>query len=209
MRFLIVDDHAVVRRGTMEILSDYSDDVTFHEAGSSGEALSLLGQFAFDLVLLDISLPDENGLETLKKIRRVHPALPVLILSMHPEEEYAIRTFRSGANGYLAKNSAPEELITAVKKVLQGGKYLSPDLSDRLLHEYIDPKAVRRPSEQLSQREYQILSALAAGKTLTAIAAEMSLSVKTVSTYRARVMKKLKLANNAQLIRYAMQNAIA
>ena len=204
MKFLIVDDHAVVRRGTIEIVSDFSDEVDFDEAGSSAEALDKVAAGGHDLVLLDISLPDESGLETLKKIRAARPELPVLILSMHPEEEYAVRTFKVGADGYLAKGSAPDELVNAIRKVLSGGKYVSSSLSDRLVSELLEPKRTKRPQELLSHREYEVLAMLARGNKLTAIAEDMGLSVKTASTYKTRGMKKLGLKNNAELVRYAM-----
>ncbi|MDD4952861.1 MAG: response regulator transcription factor [Desulfovibrionaceae bacterium] len=204
MKILIVDDHAVVRRGTIEIVSDFSDEVDFDEAGSSAEALGKVAAGGHDLVLLDISLPDESGLETLKKIRAARPELPVLILSMHPEEEYAVRTFKVGADGYLAKGSAPDELVNAIRKVLSGGKYVSSSLSDRLVSELLEPKRTKRPQELLSHREYEVLAMLARGNKLTAIAEDMGLSVKTASTYKTRGMKKLGLKNNAELVRYAM-----
>ncbi|MBN2140818.1 MAG: response regulator transcription factor [Desulfovibrionaceae bacterium] len=204
MKILIVDDHAVVRRGTIEIVSDFSDDVEFDEAGSSAEALDKVAAGGHDLVLLDISLPDESGLETLKKIRAARPGLPVLILSMHPEEEYAVRTFKVGADGYLAKGSAPDELVNAIRKVLSGGKYVSASLSDRLVSELVEPKRTKRPQELLSHREYEVLAMLAKGNKLTAIAEDMGLSVKTASTYKTRGMRKLGLTNNAELVRYAM-----
>ncbi|MDD4953123.1 MAG: response regulator transcription factor [Desulfovibrionaceae bacterium] len=204
MKILIVDDHAVVRRGTIEIVSDFSDQVEFDEAGSSAEALDKVAAGGHDLVLLDISLPDESGLETLKKIRAARPGLPVLILSMHPEEEYAVRTFKVGADGYLAKGSAPDELVNAIRKVLSGGKYVSAALSDRLVSELVEPKRTKRPQELLSHREYEVLAMLAKGNKLTAIAEDMGLSVKTASTYKTRGMRKLGLTNNAELVRYAM-----
>lgn len=204
MKFLIVDDHAVVRRGTMEIVADISESINFDEAASSREALDKLEAGGHDLVLLDISLPDESGLETLRKIRTERPQLPVLILSMHPEEEYAVRMLKSGANGYLAKNSAPDELVTAIRKVLSGARYVSPSLRDRLVDDLIEPRRTKKAYEVLSHREYQVLAALARGEKVTDIAEKMGVSVKTVSTYRVRGMRKLKLENYAQLVRYAM-----
>lgn len=208
MRFLIVDDHAVVRRGTIEIVADISDSIQFDEAGTSEAALKNIEKQEYALILLDISLPDESGLQVLKKIRTKKPALPILVLSMHPEEEYAVRAFKMGADGYLTKNSAPDELIQAIKKVMNGGKYVSASMGDKLISDLRVTQGRKMPQEILSPKEFEVLSLLAQGNKSTAIAKMKGISVKTVSTYKVRGMKKLKLKNNAELVRYALSNGL-
>ncbi|WP_316975590.1 response regulator transcription factor [Shumkonia mesophila] len=204
MRILLVDDHAVVRKGIKEIASISVGTADFDEAETGCDAMRMIGGTDYDLVILDISLPDRSGLEVLRLIRKDRADLPVLILSMHPENGYAARAFEAGANGYLTKGSVPEELQDAIEKVLKGGRYTSPTLVDSLVRQLLDPVRPAKPHDVLSEREYEVLRRLARGERLTAIANQMDLSTKTVATYRSRAMKKLNLENAAQLFRYAM-----
>lgn len=204
MRILLVDDHAVVRKGIKEIASISVGAADFDEAETGGDAIAMIGAADYDLVILDISLPDQSGLDVLRRIREERPGLPVLILSMHPENGYAARAFEAGANGYLTKGSVPEELQDAIEKILKGCRYTSPTLVDSLVRQLLDPVRPTKPHDVLSEREYEVLRRLARGERLTAIANQMDLSTKTVATYRSRAMKKLNLANAAQLFRYAM-----
>lgn len=204
MRILLVDDHAVVRKGIKEIASISVGNADFDEAETGCDAMRMIGNADYDLVILDISLPDQSGLDILRRIRKDRADLPVLILSMHPENGYAARAFEAGANGYLTKGSVPEELQDAIEKVLKGGRYTSPTLVDSLVRQLLDPVRPPKPHDVLSEREYEVLSRLARGERLTAIANQMDLSAKTVATYRSRAMRKLNLENTAQLFRYAM-----
>ena len=206
VKFLIVDDHTVVRRGIMEILADFSDQASFDEANTAREALVKLGGGEYDMVLLDISLPDGSGLDVLKELRREGSEMPVLILSMHPEEDYAIWAFRAGADGYLTKSSASAELVNAARKILEGGKYVSPGLAGQLAEELSKPRKYDKPHRLLSGREHFVSCALARGSSSKDIAAELGVSAKTVSTYKTRAMKKLRVDNTAQLVRYVLEN---
>lgn len=203
-RILIVEDHNIVRRGIMRVLKELLEiPLEFEEAASGQEALDKISGGNFCLVLLDISLPGRNGLEVLKQLRQQQPKLPVLILSMHPEQQYAVRAIRAGAAGYVTKDSAPEELKSAVEKVLRGGRYLNASQADLLA----DALRERRPEEinlheTLSDREYQLARMMTSGMTMTEIARELSLSVKTISTYRTRILEKLRLRSNADIISY-------
>lgn len=198
---LVVDDHAVVRRGTMDILADMAMDFTFREAGTSAGALEALAAGPCSLVLLDLSLPDESGFETLAAIRRRDPELPVIILSMHVEAEYARRALVLGANGYLGKNSAPGELATAIVRVLAGETYVSPGLSGELTAR----RGQGGGTPRLSPREREVMHRLAQGEKLTDVAAAMRVTVQTAGTYRARIMKKLGLSTTADFFRYALE----
>jgi two-component system, NarL family, invasion response regulator UvrY len=204
---LIADDHAVVRQGLKQILEEQPDIRISGEAGNGGELLELLGHEARDIVVMDISMPGRNGLEVLKDIRQAYPKLPVLILSMHPESQYALRALRSGAAGYLTKESAPQELVNAVRHAVSGRKYVSAALAEQLASE-LDRPAEKALHEYLSDRELQILCMIASGKTPTAIAQELALSVKTVSTYRTRILHKMKMSNSAELTHYAIDNKL-
>jgi two-component system, NarL family, invasion response regulator UvrY len=207
---LIVDDHAILRKGVIMSMEDTRLCVSCDEASNAEEALRKLAARKFDLVLLDISLPGRNGLDLLKQLSRDYPALPVVILSMYPEEDYAIRALSLGACGYLTKESASEEIETAVQKVLSGGRYISPSLAETVavhLGSGLDKGAL--PHDALSSREAQFLRMIGSGKTPSQIADELSLSIKTVSTYRSRVLAKLKLSNNAELIKYAIKHGLA
>lgn len=205
MKILIADDHAIVRKGLVQILADSPDAILVDEASDGREALAKVAGGDFDLVLLDISMPGRGGLEVLKELKSRSPRLPVLILSMHPEEQYAVRAMRSGASGYLAKGSASDELVNAIRKVLSGGRYISSFLTEKLA-DALDIHTEEKLHETLSNREYQVLRMIGAGKTATEIAVEMSLSVKTISTFRARILDKMRMKNNAELTCYAIQN---
>jgi DNA-binding NarL/FixJ family response regulator len=208
IKVLIVDDHAVVRQGLKQIITDVPDMTVVGEATDGVEALGKVQTEECDVLVLDISLPDRNGLDILKDVRVVRPKLPVLILSMHAEEQFAVRLLRAGASGYLNKESAPEELVKAIYKVVEGGKYISPALAERLAFE-IEGEVNKLPHETLSDREFQVMGLLAAGKTVKEIAESLSLSAKTVSTYRTRILTKMNLKTNADLIHYAIQNGLA
>jgi len=205
IRVLIADDHTVVRQGLRQILSQDPQLEVIGEAVNGAEVLAMVDGLKLDALVLDITMPGKNGLDVLKELRRKHPALPVLVLSMHPEDQFAIRMLRAGAAGYITKESAPEELIGALKKVCKGGKYVSPQLAEKLAV-FIEDDKGRPLHEQLSDREYQVMNMLALGKTVSEIADELLLSAKTVSTYRTRVLEKMKMTTNADLTRYALQN---
>lgn len=206
-RILLVDDHPVVRQGIHRILAASLVDATIDEAGTGDEALAKIRGREWDLVVLDLTMPGLSGLDLVKLLRRERPKLPVLILSMHPATEFARRALSAGAYGYVTKESAPTELVTAVNHLLGGQKYVSPTLAE-LLALGLHPDRGERPHERLSDREYQVLRMLARGKTVSQIAADLSLSVKTVSTYRARVLDKLNMKTTAELMRYGIENRL-
>jgi two-component system, NarL family, invasion response regulator UvrY len=207
IRLLIGDDHAVVRKGMKQILAETKDIVVADEAGNGREVLEKVRKNDFDMVLLDISMPGRDGLEVLKELKNLKPKLPVLMLSMYPEEQYAVRSLRSGASGYLTKDSAPDELISAIRKVSSGGKYVSSSLAEKLAHK-LGADAEKPLHEALSDREYQVMCMIASGKTVKEMGEELSLSVKTVSTYRSRILNKMRLKGNAELTRYAIDNKL-
>jgi two-component system invasion response regulator UvrY len=207
IRVFVADDHAVVRRGVLQILEDVPDIVVAGEAGSGRETLRGVQAADPDVLLLDIAMPEGGGLEVLAQVRSLRPELRVLFLSMYPEKQYAIRALRAGAAGYLTKESAPEELVAAIRKAAQGGTYVSQSLAEKLAGE-VKGEAPKEPHEALSDREYQVVRLLAAGKTVGEIAAELSLSIKTVSTYRARILEKLGLKSTAEIIRYAFEQGL-
>lgn len=207
IRILVVDDHAIVRRGLIQILADHCDMSVIGEASDAAELFALARTQAWDIAILDVSMPGRGGLEVLKELKTEFPSRPVLILSVHPEDQYAVRAFRAGAAGYLTKDSAPVELVNAIRKAMQGGKYVTPSLAERLAFN-LAPDPDRLPHEALSDREYQVLCSIASGKTVTEIAEEMSLSVKTISTYRTRLLEKMSLKNNAELTHYAIQQGL-
>ena len=207
LRVLIADDHPVVRQGLRQILADEPDIVVAGEAANAREVLDMARRTTCDVVLLDVTMPGRSGLEALKDLRREHPKLPVLILSIHPEDQLGVRAIQGGAAGYVTKDSAPEELVTAIRKVCSGGKYVSPALAERLAA-HIAADSPGSLHAALSDREFEVLRSISGGKTVTQIAKELSLSVKTISTYRARVLQKLQLKNNAQLTRYALDNRL-
>ncbi len=205
LKILLADDHAVVVQGVKQILAESFDQPTFGEAQNVHELLDLVGKKDWDIVVLDLTMPGGNGLEALKQIKHDHPRLPVLILTMFPEDQYAVRTIIAGAAGYLNKESAPEELVQAIRKILQGGQYISAAVADELVlharHENDLPL-----HKQLSDREYQVLCLIASGKEVKEISTELSLSAKTISTYRARLLVKMNMKTNAELTYYAVQN---
>jgi len=205
---LIADDHAIVRQGLRQILSETDDLLVSGEASDGVDAMRLVRQQHWDVVLLDVSMPNRNGIDTLKMLKKEFPRLPVLILSMHPEEQYAVRALKAGASGYLTKQSAPELLVTAIRQVASGNKYVSPSLAMKLADAIAEERDDRLPHEALSDREYQIFCLIAAGRPLTQIAEELNISVKTVSEYRKRVLDKMKLDTNAELIHYGLKHGL-
>ena len=205
IRVLIADDHVVVRQGLKQILGDTPELLVAGEAINGQEVLDKIRAEAWDVVVLDISMPDHSGLDILKQLKAEQPKLPVLVLSMHPEDRYAMRVLKAGASGYLAKDSAADELVKAIRKVVSGGRYVSPSLAEKMAFD-VGADASKLPHETLSDREFQVLRLIADGKSVTEIAAELSLSVKTVSTYRARLLEKMNLSTNAELIHYAIRN---
>jgi two-component system invasion response regulator UvrY len=207
IKVLIADDHTVVRQGLKQILANDEQLTVVGEAASGNEVLKQLENLNVDVLILDITMPGKNGLDVLKEVKRKRPALPVLVLSMHPEDQFAIRILRAGAAGYITKESAPEELVEALRKVCSGGKYVSPQLAEKLAV-FIEDDTTRSLHERLSDREFEILRMLALGKTVTEVADELLLSVKTVSTYRSRVLDKMKMTTNAELTKYALQNGL-
>lgn len=207
MRILICDDHAVIRQGLKQILSDGFERTTFGEAANATETLDLVWKQKWDVIMLDITMPGRSGLDILKEIKHAHPRVPVLILSVHPEDQFAVRVLKAGASGYLTKDSAPTELVAAVKKVFAGGRHVSPALAEKLASDLVNGKG-KPPEEQLSDREFQVLGLIASGKTIKEIGATLSLSVKTVSTYRARLLQKMGMKTNAELMHYAMERGL-
>ena len=205
LRALIADDHAILRRGLKEILAEEFDVAGFGEANNASQVLELIHRQNWDILILDITMPGRSGLEVLKEVKHEYPRLPVLVLSIHPEDQFAIRTLKAGAAGYMTKENAPEELIKAIKKVLGGGKYVSSSLAEKLAAE-LTADAGKPPHDALSDREYQVMRMIASGKTVRVIADELSLSVKTVSTHRARLLEKMKMKNNAELMYYVLTN---
>ena len=207
IKILIADAHPIVRAGFKQVIADTPDMLVADEAGNGQEVLNLIGKKDYDLVLLDISMPGRSGLEILKDLKSEKPKLPVLILSIYPEEQYAVRALRAGASGYMTKASAANELIAAIRKISAGGKYISASLAEKLAF-YLDGDATRPPHETLSDREYQVMLMIASGKTVTEIADELCLSVKTISTYRTHILEKMKMKNNAEITLYAVQNKL-
>ena len=207
IRVLVADDHTVVRRGLVQILADAPNMVVAGEASTGREVLQALWKHDYDVLVLDISMPEGGGLEVLQQLQTLKPDLPVLILSMHPERQYAVRALKSGANGYLTKESVPDELIAAIRKVASGGKYVSQSLAEKLASELVR-EAEKEPHQTLSDRELQVMTLLAAGKSVTDVAEELSLSVKTISTYRVRILKKLGLDSTAEIMRYAIERGL-
>jgi two-component system invasion response regulator UvrY len=204
---MIVDDHLIVREGLKQIITESSDIRVVDEASNGTEALAKVKHAKCDVLLLDISMPGRSGLEILKDLKHEAPSLSVLILTMHPEEQYAVRVLKAGASGYLTKESAPDELIEAIRKVSKGGKYISPTLAEKLAFD-LEIDTGRPPHETLSDREFQVLRMIASGKTVTEIADEMVLSVKTISTYRSRILEKMRMKTNAELTYYSIKNQL-
>lgn len=190
-----------------QILADEYRRATFGEAGNAQEVIDRVWNEEWDVVILDVTMPGRSGLEALREIRKSKPRLPVLVLSMHPEDQFAMRVLKSGASGYMTKESAPAELVGAIKKVINGGRYISPALAEKMAA-YLDTDFQRAPHERLSNREFLVLRLIASGKTVSQIADELALSVKTISTYRARILEKMVMASNAELTHYAIQNKL-
>jgi DNA-binding NarL/FixJ family response regulator len=204
MRILLADDHAIVRRGLRELLCEEFPTAYCEEAATGEDAVQLFSRHSFDLVVLDISMPRRGGLDALKELQAHRPHVPVIVLSQHGEEQYAIRALRAGARAYLTKGNAPEELVRAARKVLGGGSYVTESLAEQLAGSLAIDRQ-KPPHESLSDRELQVLRMLASGKSVKEIAGELSLSEKTVSTYRSRVLEKMQMTSNAQLMRYALR----
>jgi len=207
IKILIADDHPVVRRGLREIIKKAFDLVMVDEASNGQEVLERVSKNDYDVVLLDISMPGRSGLDVLKELKGQKPKLPVLVLSIHPEEQYAVRVLKAGASGYLTKESAQDELISALQNVSTGRKYITPSLAERLAFD-LEMDTERPPHESLSDREYQVMCMIASGKTVKEIAEELFLSVKTVSTYRARLLDKMRMKSSAELTYYAIKHRL-
>ena len=207
IRLLIADDHAVVRKGLKQIVTETADMVVAGEAANGHEVLEMSLHDDWDVVLLDIGMPGRGGIDVLKQLKSERPHLPVLVLSVYPEEQYAVRALRAGASGYLTKDSAPEDLIAAIRKVARGGKFVSDSLAEKLAFD-LAPDVERPIHDRLSDREYQVILMIAAGKTVKEIADELSLSVKTISTNRTRALDKMGMKNNADIARYAAKNGL-
>ncbi len=207
MRILIVDDHAVVRQGIKQIITDMDNPVEVGEAGNGSDAVRLLREGEWDMVLLDINLPGKNGIEVLKQIKSEWKKLPVLMLSMYSEDQYAMRAIRSGAAGYMTKETAPDELLNAIGKVTRGGRYISAAVAEKLVFDQ-DEGGDELPHHELSDREYEVLRLIASGNTVSEIAELLALSVKTISTYRSRILEKMKMKHNAELTHYAIKHEL-
>ena len=207
LKILIADDHAIVRQGLKQIVTETPDMVVAGEASNGQELLNKIKESDYDVVVLDITMPGRDGMDVLKQLRSEKPELPVLMLSIHPEEQYALRALRAGASGYLTKESAPDELVVAIQKVSRGGKYISSSLAEKLAFE-LEVGREQAPHETLSDREYHVMCLIASGKSVMEIAQELSLSEKTISTYRSRILEKMKMKNNAELTYYAIKNQL-
>ena len=207
IRILIADDHSVVRQGLQQIVSERTDMTVAGQAASGQEALDLVRENEFDVAIIDIAMPGRGGLDILRDLRATRPDMRVIVLSMYSEEQYAVRSLRDGASAYLTKTSAPDELLLAIETVAAGRRYITPSIADRLAG-YIEDSAERPAHELLSDREMQVLVLIGSGKTVGEIAEQLTLSVKTVSTYRSRVLEKMGMASNADLIRYAIHHRL-
>ena len=207
IKVLIADDPPIVRQGLRQILSEIPDMLVAGEAVNGQETLDQVRAGGWDVLVLDITMPDRSGLDILKELKHQQPHLPVLVLSIHAEEQFAVRLLKAGASGYLTKENAPDELVKAIRKVVDGGKYISRNLAESLAFS-LDVDSDRPRHESLSDREFQVMQLMASGKTLTEMADELSLSAKTVSTYRSRLMEKMNLKTNAEIVRYAIENGL-
>jgi len=208
LKFLITDDHAIIRKGLKQILMEEYPSATIDEAVNAEEAIQITIQKEYDVIICDLSMPGRSGLDVVDHIKQNYPKLPVLILSIHPEEQYAIRALRAGAAGYLSKDAATDELVKAVQRVLQGRKYISPSLAEKMAMD-LDADTSKAAHETLSNRELHVFKLIAEGKSISAIAELLSLSVTTVSTYRARIMLKMNMKTNAELTKYGIENKLA
>ena len=207
IRLLIADDHAIFREGLKHILEEHPDIIVADEAKNGQEVLDNIWKREYDMVLLDIGMPGMPAIEVLKKVKNDKPRLPILVLSMYPEEQYAVRVIKAGASGYLTKESAPEELITAIRKITAGRKYITSSVAEKLAAE-VEPDAARPAHHTLSDREFEVFRLIASGKTVTQVADALFLSVKTISTYRSRILEKMKMKTNAELMHYALNHHI-
>jgi DNA-binding NarL/FixJ family response regulator len=208
IRILIADDHSIVRQGLRQIVSEHAGMVVAGEATSGQEAVDLARSNDFDIAIVDIAMPGRGGLEILKELRSLKPSMKLMVLSMYSEEQYAIRCLRDGASAYLTKASAPEELVKAILEVARGRRYITLSVAERLAV-YVEADSERPPHERLSDRELQVLVMIGSGNSVGRIAEELSLSVKTISTYRARILEKMGMENTAQLVKYAVQHGLA
>jgi len=208
IRILIADDHAIVREGLKQIVRDTPDITVAGEATNGWEVLDLVRERSWDLVLLDLAMPGRGGIETLKRLKREAPHLPVLVLSIYPEDQYAVRALKDGASGYLTKESAPDELVMAIRKAARGGRYVSPTLGEKLAADLNSFGSTAPPHQALSDRELEVMLMLASGKTVTQVAEELSLSVKTISTNRARLLRKMGMSTNTELTYYAVKQGL-
>ena len=208
IRVLVADDHPLLRTALKQVLSLEPDLIAAGEAEDSEQVLQKIGEQAWDVVILDLAMPGRGGLDVIREIRRLKPHLPVLVLSMYAEEQFAVRAIKAGANGYLSKDSNGDEVVRAIRKILTGKKYVSASLAE-LLADALDSQIDQQLHETLSDREFQVLCKIGAGRTVSEIAQEMALSVKTISTYRARILEKMNMSNNAELARYAIMKGLA
>lgn len=208
IRILLADDHTMVRKGLKQILESDPEMSVVFEANNGNEAVEFVRTNSPDIVLMDITMPGQNGLEALKEIKRIRPSLPVIVLSMHPQEQYAVRALKAGAAGYVTKESAPDELLSAIEKAFQGGKYISAELAE-LLAKHIEHDPIDEPHKLLSDREFEVFVLIGQGKSLTEIAHELNISVKTVSTYRTRIIEKTTLTTNSSITRYCVQQGLS
>lgn len=207
IKILIADDHAIVREGLKQIVAEESDMKVSGEASNALDLLELISSTDFDIIILDINMPGRSGLDLLKDLKHQHPELPVLILSMYSEEQYGIRALRAGASGYLRKASAPDELVTAIKKIVSGGKYISQTLAEKLA-DSVDSFHNKLPHETLSDREYEVMCKIAAGESAEEISNNLSISVHTFYTYRNRILEKMKMKSNVELTQYVINNKL-
>lgn len=205
LRVLVADDHAVVRQGLKMILTEEFSPLILGEAQNGQDLLAQLQKGLWDVVVLDITMPGRSGLDVLKELRQCYPKLPVLVLSMHPEDQFAVRVLKAGAAGYLTKENVPEEVVKAIRKVIGGGRYVSASLAEKLAFD-LQTDLEKVPHEALSDREYQVMCMIASGKTVKEIGNELGLSIKTISTYRTRILDKLNMKTNAELTHYAVKN---
>ncbi len=207
IRIALADDHLIVRRGLKQLLSEEVDFQVVAEAADGSETLKLVGESDFDVLVLDMSMPGRSGIELIKLIKAEKPKLPILVLTMHQEEQYAVRAMKAGAKGYLTKESAPEQLVSAIRKVAAGGAFITPAVAERIAMDYGVPQD-EASHTQLSDREYQIFELIVAGRNVTAIADALCVSVKTISTHKARILQKMRMSSSADLIHYAIEHAL-
>lgn len=208
MKILVADDHQVMRKGLIEILRGEYPNAAFGEAANSQEVLEQVWKESWNALILDVSMPGRSGLDILKELKKARPEMAVLVFSMHPEDQFAMRVLKAGADGYLTKESAPTALVGAMKKILSGGKYVSDKQAEQLAVRLEQPEELS-PHQQLSDREFEVMRLIASGQTVSQIATQLSLSVKTISTYRSRILEKMRMQTNAELTHYAIKNGLA